>query len=125
MMIDIDNFKKNNDTYGHQKGDELLVVIADSIKVDVRRSDIVGRYGGEEIVVFLSNIDKAVLKIVGEKIKSSVEERTKKLIPVTISIALSHNKIVSDPDKELNDLIRIADKNLYRAKEQGRNRVVV
>jgi len=81
--------------------------------------------GGEEIVVFLSNIDKATLKIVGKKIRSSVEERTRKLIPVTISIGMSHNKLVSDPDKELNDVIRIADKNLYAAKEKGRNRIAI
>jgi diguanylate cyclase (GGDEF)-like protein len=124
MMIDIDFFKKINDTYGHQKGDEILVQVSRIIKENVRRSDIVGRYGGEEILVFLFNIDKNGLIKTGDKIRRSIENETRDSVPVTVSIGVSYDYIDSNPQEKVQELIKKADDNLYKAKRMGRNQVV-
>ncbi len=124
LMIDIDDFKNINDKYGHQKGDDVLKYISNIIKSTVRKSDVVGRYGGEEILVFLMKIEPKKLDEIAENIRSSVELQTRGNIPLTISIGTAIGKIKKDVDKELNNIINLADKNLYKAKETGKNRVV-
>ncbi|MEF9425655.1 MAG: GGDEF domain-containing protein, partial [Candidatus Mariimomonas ferrooxydans] len=125
MMIDIDHFKQINDTHGHQKGDEVLKKVAGIIKGKIRASDIVGRYGGEEILVFLPEVKSEALTDTAEKIRSGVEKGTEEDIPVTISIGCTKGLIRGDVEKELAGLIKTADECMYKAKEAGRNRVVV
>lgn len=124
MMIDIDHFKHVNDTYGHQQGDEVLKKVAGIIKGKIRASDIVGRYGGEEILVFLPEVKSEALTDTAEKIRSGVEKGTKEDIPVTISIGCTKGLIRGDVEKELAVLIKTADECMYKAKEAGRNKVV-
>lgn len=122
LLMDIDFFKKVNDTYGHEVGDHVLQCVAELLPSAIRTTDFVARFGGEEFVVLLpaTALDQAVL--VAEKIRQTIAQET--IIenhPITASIGVS---IATQQDAEVNDTIRRADKCLYIAKEQGRNRVV-
>ena len=125
VMIDIDNFKEINDTHGHQEGDEVLKFVANSIRTHVRRSDIVGRYGGEEFLVYLSEVDPAHLRDISEKIRRRIETESKARLPITVSIGVSQKMLGEDVKKELYGLIKQADKCMYRAKHDGKNKVVI
>jgi diguanylate cyclase (GGDEF)-like protein len=125
MMIDIDRFKNINDEFGHQFGDEVLRYVARTIKSNIRGSDILGRYGGEEFLVLLSSVEPQSLYEVGEKIRRTVEKGNKNRGGVTISIGSSQAQIRSVVDKELEALINKADEKLLEAKKRGRNRVIV
>ena len=128
MMIDIDFFKKVNDTYGHASGDAVLRGVASIIKSALRESDIPSRYGGEEFAVLLPYTHIQEAKIVGERLRKaiesspipvSIEDSDIKSINVTISMGLAefNNKETGE------ELFERADKALYEAKESGRNRV--
>lgn len=126
LLIDIDHFKKFNDTWGHQLGDQVLRDVAQSIRSTCRADDLVARYGGEEIAVLLSMATKADALEAAERIRATVENnRTRhngEELRVTISLGLA----VLDhetPDKE--SLIRRADEALYRSKAEGRNRATI
>jgi len=122
LMIDLDYFKKINDTYGHLKGDYVLQEIAKILKICSRDTDIIARWGGEEFVIMLphTHLDEAIL--VSEKLRSSVEQHKFINIPkitCSIGIAVFHK---NDTQKAL---FKRADKALYKAKELGRNRVEI
>lgn len=130
MMIDIDFFKKVNDTYGHASGDAVLRGVASIIKSALRESDIPSRYGGEEFAVLLPYTHTEEAKIVGERLRKAVESSPipindesseVKTINVTISMGLAefNNKETGE------ELFERADKALYEAKESGRNRVCI
>ena len=130
MMIDIDFFKKVNDTYGHASGDAVLRGVASIIKSALRESDIPSRYGGEEFAVLLpfTHIDEA--QIVGERLRKAVEtspipinleDSDIKSLSVTISMGLAE----FTPEETGEELFERADKALYNAKESGRNRVCI
>ncbi len=126
LFIDIDHFKKINDTYGHDKGDEVLKQISKLLKTQIRDTDIpgksIGRYGGEEIAVILPNTNKKNSKKVAERLRKSIQKFYKNKEKITISIGLSNFKPKEKPDIE--KLYKSADEKLYKAKERGRNRVV-
>ena len=122
MLIDIDDFKKVNDTYVHQKGDEVLEKIGEILNNSSRKMDFAARYGGEELCLVLPNTksDKAyeIATRIREKIKSFIFDD----FFVTVSIGISQS------DENINDeikLIRKADKALYKAKENGKDQVVI
>ncbi len=125
IMIDLDNFKLYNDTYGHPAGDEVLRNLSDMLKSTTRTSDIVARYGGEEFVLILPETPKSAAVKLAEKIRATVEEEmvSRGIASggqVTVSIG-----IASYPDDAQNgeDLVQRADEQLYRAKQGGKNRV--
>lgn len=129
LMFDVDHFKKINDTYGHQVGDEVLVALAKLIQGSVRDFDSVFRYGGEEIVVLLpyTCCDGAMVLaerlrvwIEGRNLVSADRKRGYPDIRVTVSIGVS--TFCSDMEDEVRMVAR-ADKALYAAKDNGRNRV--
>ncbi len=124
LMIDIDHFKQVNDTLGHQKGDVVLKEIASIIKSNIRASDILGRFGGEEFIVFLPQITNKGIHPLSEKIRLAVQETTKKSIPVTISIGGASKKFKGEIDKGIHELIKQADTYLYQAKREGRNQTI-
>ena len=125
MMIDIDFFKKVNDTYGHASGDEVLRTVASIIKAQLRESDIPARYGGEEFAVLLpyTHIDEA--KIVGERLRRAVEETTVQLDSLNINVTISMGLAEFTQNETGEELFERADKALYEAKEGGRNRVCI
>ena len=124
MMIDADHFKKINDNFGHQYGDEVLKYIATTIKSSLRVSDVFGRYGGDEFLVFLSFVEPNFFHDVGEKIRFNVEKGKKGEDRTTISIGLSQGPLGSDVENELRAYIKRADEKLFLAKNNGRNRIV-
>jgi diguanylate cyclase (GGDEF)-like protein len=126
MMLDIDYFKKVNDTYGHLAGDEVLRLVSRTLLQRFRKTDMVGRYGGEEFCVFLLAPSKENATEIAEECRRQVENLSTpfedKTIRVTISIGIA--EFPSARDKTLTALISCADAALYEAKSSGRNRVV-
>ena len=122
MMLDIDHFKKVNDTHGHDVGDQALVAVAEVLKNGIRNMDILARWGGEEFLVLLPETDLAGAKLIAERIRQQVSQIKLPKIPegLTISIGLSEAK----PGMELKTATSLADQALYQAKSSGRNRVV-
>jgi diguanylate cyclase (GGDEF)-like protein len=123
-MIDIDKFKKINDTHGHPVGDEVLKGVAKSLTTRLRKSDIVGRFGGEEFIILFPAILPDALYNIAEAIRAGIERIRPLGIPVTVSIGVKQGLIVSDPEKELFSWIAKADERLFQAKANGRNCVV-
>lgn len=115
LVIDIDFFKKVNDTYGHSYGDEILKKVASLIKSSIRKNDRVYRYGGEEFVVFLFDITYPLALEIAKRINSVVRERT------TVTVTIGVSKII---DSIENSIIK-ADMALYEGKKSGRDRVIV
>ncbi|MDD2917879.1 GGDEF domain-containing protein [Rhodoferax sp.] len=127
MMLDIDHFKKVNDTYGHLAGDRVLVHVAKTTRAALREGDVLMRYGGEEFLVILPAASKANSHDLGERIRRMVEDSSvaegDQMICVTISIGItSFPELAAASDQEL---VKRADEALYSAKESGRNRVIV
>jgi diguanylate cyclase (GGDEF)-like protein len=124
-VVDIDHFKKVNDTYGHQAGDTALKVIAETLKNAMRETDVVGRYGGEEFVVILEDANPDGLAIVGERIRTKIEESIVqfegKRIPVTASVGLAEGPVQGSEEEFGKQLFALADAAMYRAKKSGRN----
>jgi len=120
ILIDLDNFKSINDTYGHKAGDQVLRQFAAILKSNLREKDIIARWGGEEFAVILLQTDVDEAFIIGDRIRNSVENHDfligKKTCGITISIGLSSTKERTHIDME--NLIIIADKALYKAKEK-------
>jgi diguanylate cyclase (GGDEF)-like protein len=124
LMIDIDHFKKVNDTHGHQKGDNVLISVANAIKSSLRGSDILGRYGGEEFTVFMPRLAPDSVSMVGEKIRQAVSDETYNDIHVTVSVGGCEGNIGSELEESIDEFIKKADVCLYEAKRTGRNKVV-
>jgi two-component system cell cycle response regulator len=132
MYIDIDHFKQVNDQFGHQAGDDVLREVASRIKAELRMSDALGRFGGEEFVVLLIDADLESAAMVASRIRASVADQPFLLpegqgLPVTVSIGVA---VLDDFEREhaieavAQELVARADQALYEAKQQGRNRVV-
>lgn len=134
LMLDIDHFKRYNDEFGHLLGDATLREVAALLRENLRKVDIIARYGGEEFVIIIPDTNSQTAFDVAERIRSSIARHPFKVYDieskVTVSIGISEfPKDISEEElTELFenagfDLIRHADKALYRAKEEGRNRV--
>ena len=127
LMIDIDHFKKFNDTYGHQIGDFVLIETSNVYKECVRMSDVVARYGGEEFAIILPQTTLEDAIKVAEKIRAAVEDHIyntdKGELHVTISIGVCEWTADINPPLDDKMMIKIADTKLYEAKEGGRNMV--
>ncbi len=122
IICDIDNFKAYNDTYGHLAGDNILKIVADSIKKSLRKSDDIFRFGGEEIVILLpeQNLDKTI--IVAEKIRKDIEALKIEHKGNTFGIiTISCGTATSDMDSNWEIILDSADKALYMAKQKGKN----
>jgi len=124
LMIDIDRFKKLNDTFGHAVGDHVLRDVGQAIAAAVREDDVPARYGGEEFAVLLRNPSPEIAIEVGERVRRAVHglDLRKLGVPgVSVSVGVS---VATKPDHPLQELIDDADRALYRAKRAGRDRVV-
>lgn len=120
LMIDIDNFKQINDSYGHLKGDEVLVAIAETLKENMRSFDTIARFGGEEFIALLPNTDKKTAIIVAEKILQVIRGVSFDFSDekITVSIGVSD----SAESENFEKVIILADERLYKAKSKGKNR---
>ena len=135
IFVDVDDFKKINDVFGHRVGDEVLRRVAGTISSHLRKVDIAARYGGEEFAILLPETDRANAPVVGERIRKLVEEDFLKRetrmqvlkqafadgvrLKVTVSVGISSYR----PGGEVDTLVKEADKALYRAKWEGKNKV--
>jgi diguanylate cyclase (GGDEF)-like protein len=124
LMIDIDQFKVLNDTFGHATGDEVLRAVAGAIVAAVREDDVPARFGGEEFVVLLRNPGMDVAFEVGERVRAAVSQLDLAQhgvpgVSVSVGVAVSQHA-----DQPIDDLVELADQALYRAKRAGRNRVI-
>ncbi|MDH5662404.1 MAG: diguanylate cyclase [Elusimicrobiota bacterium] len=121
IMIDLDHFKKFNDSYGHLEGDSLLRKIAQILKSSLRETDFVARYGGEEFGVILPETNKAGASFAAERVRKTISEQTFGEVGAKMTISLG---VASYPDDAVlrTDLIKKADEALYRAKKEGRDR---
>lgn len=126
LMADIDHFKDYNDRYGHLVGDAVLRDVAKTIKENIRQIDLIGRFGGEEFVIGLTETDRAEAIFVAERIRSAVEGKHIKVydeeLGATVSIGIS---VFPSDGQNTQGLIDKADSALYKAKQAGRNRVCV
>lgn len=122
LMIDVDHFKTINDRFGHQVGDEVLRRISDVLRTQIRATDIVGRYGGEEFLVLMPDTGPDGALLVAQKLCQAMPERIVQPMPVTISIGVA---TTSEKDATLDRTLTRADRALYRAKAEGRNCVRV
>jgi diguanylate cyclase (GGDEF)-like protein len=123
MMIDIDFFKKINDTYGHMKADELLAHLANLLKDKIRKSDIAARFGGEEFFVLLPETNSAKAKKLAERLKKAIHlDKTFKKYKLTVSGGITQFREKGDTKKRLKERV---DKALYKAKESGRDKFIV
>ena len=132
LLIDIDHFKRVNDIYGHQVGDLVLEGMAQLIATTLRTTDIVARYGGEEIMVITPSTPVKIAADLAERLRKVVESASFEIPPelnldisalgVTVSIGVG---CFGREAKDMQELIQVVDKAMYRAKREGRNRVVV
>lgn len=121
ILIDIDHFKKVNDTHGHSVGDEVLIIIGKLLHSQMRKPNIACRYGGEEFAVILPRTDESSALVAAERIRALIDNTPMKSLNITVSIGVacsSHQDISSS-----QRLIEAADKALYQSKHSGRNRV--
>jgi diguanylate cyclase (GGDEF)-like protein len=123
VIIDIDDFKKVNDTYGHLAGDAVLEKLAELYKGSLRAIDIVGRYGGEEFLAILPETDGINGYIVAERFRERIEKETFAYGEETINLTISGGIAQYAYGMDVNKLIKAADDNLYTAKREGKNKI--
>ncbi len=126
IILDIDHFKKFNDTYGHQVGDDVLVQTAQLVKSLLRQEDYFGRYGGEEFLLILPDIDISGALKVAEKVRETIEEARYSIdiLRLSVTVSLGISDIRSGDIRSGEALVHNADLALYEAKKTGRNRSI-
>ncbi|MFC1544558.1 diguanylate cyclase [Gemmatimonadota bacterium] len=128
VFIDIDHFKRVNDHHGHDVGDKVLCSVAQSLSTVIRSSDIVGRWGGEEFLAVVLNLDRCELEVVAEKMRQSIEalevsSGNAAQLQVTISLGATLASAADGLDK--TEILKKADELMYASKSKGRNRVTL
>jgi len=127
IMLDIDDFKQLNSLHGHDAGDLALVAVAATVRKVLRNADKIGRYGGDEFIVFIERQNVRSLKLLCERIRKNVEQHAGKVYgsPLSISLGAACSCLSAPPEEALAALIKQADTNLYQAKNEGKNCRVV
>ncbi len=120
IMFDIDFFKRINDTYGHQVGDKVLVIVSSTLKSMIRETDFPGRYGGEEFLIVLPETDLETALVIGERIRNTIGTLSFDEKGLTVTISGGLKEFI---DGDAIELIKNADSLLYLAKKKGRNRI--
>ena len=125
VVLDIDHFKKINDSYGHATGDQVLVTVADTMRSVLRSADLCGRFGGEEFVCLLPETTETEARIVAERLRRALAEQSVATAEGTVRFTASIGLTVADvSDATVESLLQRADAAMYEAKKAGRNRVV-
>lgn len=125
LFIDIDRFKDVNDTYGHDIGDKILKMVAKTLQNSLRSFDFLGRWGGEEFVAIVMNIDKELLLSIADKCRILVEKSILHTEQDDIKVTVSIGATMAQIEDSIDILIKRADKLMYQCKVSGRNRVLV
>ncbi len=125
MMIDVDDFKHINDTFGHEQGDKVLRKVAQTLRKNLRASDVLGRYGGEEFLVFISSATRETALKLAETLRKKVAQESLGKARVTISIGIGHGMLDKNVDESIMRRIKAADECLYKAKGKGKNRTIL
>ena len=124
LVIDIDNFKMVNDTYGHQTGDHAIIAVAENIAAIIRTTDVLARIGGEEFSLLMPMTGRESAHQLGERIRLNIAEKKieveDQVLQLTVSIGLA---VFQKEDPDIQTVFKRSDQALYRAKENGRNRV--
>lgn len=121
MMIDIDNFKRFNDHYGHMAGDRVLVAVAGALREHLRPTDLIARFGGDEFAALLPALDVEQAKHAGERLRARIAELSPPSLSTAITVSIG--VAVGTADDAVDTLVHRADEAMYDAKSQGRNRV--
>lgn len=125
IFLDIDHFKHVNDQYGHECGDITLASVSKRIKAELRNSDVVFRYGGEEFVILLSETDLASAELVAERMRRSIESHAISYDMLTMKLTASLGVSTLRDDDTVDTFVKRADEAMYKAKNNGRNQVVL
>ena len=126
LILDLDHFKKLNDTYGHPAGDAALKSAAEVLKHHLRKGDLAARYGGEEFVAILPGTDEAGAQHLAERVREAIEKNRLVFEGAKLGLTASFGLAMWPADgKEPESLLASADRALYAAKQAGRNRVTV
>lgn len=125
LVIDVDHFKRINDSFGHDRGDDALKIIADTIKRVVRSVDLIGRMGGEEFCVFLPGTTPLRAEAAAERIRQAIDDAEFRPGDIRRNLTVSVGGATFDRWVSFGDLYHTADRRLYFAKELGRNRVAL
>ncbi|PLX66450.1 MAG: hypothetical protein C0602_12395 [Denitrovibrio sp.] len=121
ILLDLDDFKQVNNNHGHLVGDNVLIKLADILRANVRDSDTVGRWGGEEFLVVVTKASEQETKLVAEKLRLEIESENFNIsTPVTASMGVCSN----NGDTAFNDMLSLADRALYQSKRKGKNRII-
>lgn len=125
ILADVDNFKQINDTYGHDRGDEVLSAVSEIIRSNVRVEDVTARFGGEEFVVALPDINGQQAYVFAERIRKALEEKKFDWMEGGVTLSLGIASFPEITPGKYEDLIQVADQAMYQAKVAGKNRVVL
>jgi diguanylate cyclase (GGDEF)-like protein/PAS domain S-box-containing protein len=123
LFMDIDHFKRFNDQYGHKTGDDVLVMVAKSISLSLRKMDVVARWGGEEFVVILPGASRMVIQSLAERIRILIEHSFFLVADDKLSVTVSIGATLSQTDDSAESIVNRADRLMYLSKSGGRNRV--
>jgi len=125
-MLDIDFFKKVNDTYGHDFGDKVLVAVAKTCNKQIRKTDLLARFGGEEFCVLFPETDISSAAFIAERIRHAISKLAFSYnnIPFSVTISIGVSELL-DSNDTMENIIKRSDDSLYKAKENGRNCVIL
>jgi diguanylate cyclase (GGDEF)-like protein/PAS domain S-box-containing protein len=125
IFIDIDHFKTINDKHGHAIGDLALKMVARTLANAMRTYDFLARWGGEEFIAILPNLDQAQLKVLAERLRALVEKSSADISGATLLVTISIGAVVVNPLDKIEQVLNRADTLMYQSKRDGRNRVTI
>ena len=125
LFADIDHFKRVNDSYGHDTGDIVLKMVAQTMAHNIRSFDIIGRWGGEEFLIVLVNVTNEQLQAIAEKLRMLVQHSSLKIGDAEISVTISIGATRARSDDTVESLVKRADLLMYKSKGKGRNTVTI
>lgn len=125
LFIDIDRFKDVNDTYGHDAGDRTLKVVAKTFMNNLREEDFVGRWGGEEFIILIANVDNKALYAIADKLRGLIEHSVISLPNKELTVSISIGATIAKREDDIEILVKRADNLMYVSKSEGRNTVTI
>ncbi|BCA81080.1 sensor domain-containing diguanylate cyclase [Desulfuromonas sp. AOP6] len=125
VFMDIDHFKKLNDTHGHNAGDQVLQMVAKTLSINARSFDLVGRWGGEEFVAILRNVDREAMQQIADRFRNLVAKASLQYGGENLQITISLGGTLAIPGDTMESLVQRADALMYHSKNHGRNRLSI